>query len=62
MMSPIQRDILLDIAAECEARAEKAATEMLAHKRRMLQLRQRAAVLRDMAHQFAEPTVAPSAP
>lgn len=54
MMSPIQREILLDIAAECEARAEKAASEMLAHKRRMLQLRQRATVLRVMAGQFGE--------
>jgi len=62
MMSPIQREILLDLAAECEARAEKAATEMLGHKRRMLQLRQRAAVLREMAQQFAEPSEAPSAP
>ena len=62
MMSPFQREILLDLAAECEARAEKAASEMLGHKRRMLQLRQRAAVMREMAHQFAEPTVPPSAP
>lgn len=62
MMSPIQREILLDIAAECEARAERAATEMLAHKRRMLQLRQRAAVLREMAQQPTEPSEAPSAP
>ena len=44
-----QREMLLEIAAECEAQAEKAATEMLAHKRRMLQMRQRAAVLREMA-------------
>ena len=62
MMSPIQREILLDIAAECEARAEKAASEMLGHKRRMLQLRQRAAVLREMAQQLTEPSEAPSAP
>jgi hypothetical protein len=49
MISAHQREMLLDIAAECEARAEKAATEMLAHRRRMLLLRQRAALLRDMA-------------
>ena len=49
MITPFQRDILLEIAAECEAQAEKAAAEMLAHKRRMLQLRQRAAVLRELA-------------
>lgn len=49
MTTPLQRDMLIEIAAECEARAEKAAAEMLAHKRRMLQLRQRAALLRDMA-------------
>lgn len=48
-MTPMQREIILDIAAECEARAEKAAADMLAHKRRMLQLRQRAVVLREMA-------------
>ncbi len=49
MMTPLQREMLLEIAAECEARAEKAAAEMLAHRRRMLQLRQRAAVLRELA-------------
>ena len=49
MITALQRDILLEIAADCEARAEKAATEMLAHRRRMLQLRQRAAFLREMA-------------
>ena len=49
MTTAHQREMLLEIAAECEARAEKAATEMLAHRRRMLQLRQRAAVLRQMA-------------
>ena len=49
MNTALQREILLEIAAECEARAEKAAAEMLAHRRRMLQLRQRAALLRDMA-------------
>jgi hypothetical protein len=49
MMTAFQRELLLEIAAECEARAEKAAAEMLAHKRRMLQLRQRAAVLRELA-------------
>lgn len=59
MMSPIQREILLEIAAECEARAEKAASEMLAHKRRMLQLRQRAAVLRELAGQADEIPAAP---
>lgn len=48
-MIPFQRDMLLEMAAELEVRAEKAASEMLAHKRRMLQLRQRAAVLRDLA-------------
>ena len=49
MTTALQREMLLEIAAECEARAEKAAAEMLAHRRRMLQLRQRAAVLRQMA-------------
>ena len=49
MNTALQREMLLEIAAECEARAEKAATEMLAHRRRMLQLRQRAAVLREIA-------------
>lgn len=49
MMTAFQRDMLLEIAADCEARAEKAASEMLAHKRRMLVLRQRAAVLRELA-------------
>ena len=48
MISALQREMLLEIAAECEARADKAATEMIAHRRRMLQLRQRAAVLRQM--------------
>ena len=48
-MIPFQRDTLLEMASELEARADKAASEMLAHKRRMLQLRQRAAVLRDLA-------------
>lgn len=48
-MIPFQRDMLLEMAAELEVRAERAASEMLAHKRRMLQLRQRAAVLRDLA-------------
>ncbi len=48
MISAHQREMLLEIAAECEARAEKAAAEMLAHRRRMLQLRQRAALLRQM--------------
>ena len=47
-MTAFQRDILLEIAAECEARAEKAAAEMLGHKRLMLLLRQRAAVLREL--------------
>ena len=49
MMTAFQRDILLEIAAECEAQAEKAAAEMLGHKRLMLLLRQRAAVLRELA-------------
>ncbi len=48
MTTALQREMLLEIAAECEARADKAATEMLAYRRRMLQLRQRAAVLRQM--------------
>jgi len=59
MMTGFQRDMLLEIAAECEARAETAASEMLAHKRRMLILRQRAAVLRELAGQADE---TPSAP
>ena len=42
MMTAFQRDMLLEIAAECEARAEKAAAEMLGHKRSMQLLRQRA--------------------
>ena len=49
MMTTLQHEILLEIAAEWEEQAEKAATEMLLHKRRMLHLRQRAAVLREMA-------------
>lgn len=49
MMTPIEREILLDLAAECEAEAGKAASGMLAQKRRMQQLRQRAAVLRELA-------------
>ena len=48
-MTPFQRDMLLEIAAECEAQAEKAAAEMLGHKRSMLLLRQRATVLRELA-------------
>lgn len=48
-MTPFQRDMLLEIAAECEAQAEKAAAEMLGHKRSMLLLRQRAAALRELA-------------
>lgn len=60
MMGAIERDMLLEIAAECEAEAERAATEMLAHKRRMLQLRQRAAVLREMAGSASE-TAGPAA-
>ena len=59
MMSPILREILLDIAAECEARAERAASEMLANKRRMLQLRQRAVVLRELAGQVGGTPAAP---
>lgn len=57
-MIPFQRDTLLEMAAELEARADRAASEMLAHKRRMLQLRQRAAVLRELT-QPAEPDPAP---
>jgi hypothetical protein len=57
-MSPFERDVLLEMAAELEARADKAASEMLAHKRRMLQLRQRVAVLRELASQ-PEPDSAP---
>ena len=49
MTTALQRETILEIAAECEARAEKAAADMLAHRRRMLQLRQRAALLRQMA-------------
>jgi hypothetical protein len=49
MMTAFQRELLLEIAAECEARAEKAAAEMLDHKRSMQLLRQRAAVLRELA-------------
>lgn len=59
MMTGFQRDMLLEIAAECEARAEKAASEMLAHKRRMLQLRQRAAVLRELAGPADEAPASP---
>lgn len=62
MMTPMQREIILDIAAEFDARAEKAAAEMLAHKGRMLQLRQRAVVLREMAGPEPDnhgPTAAP---
>ena len=57
-MSPFERDVLLEMAAELEARADKAASEMLAHKRRMLQLRQRAVVLRELAG-LPEPDPAP---
>lgn len=57
-MIPFQRDMLLEMAAELEVRAEKAAAEMLAHKRRILQLRQRAAVLRELAGP-QEPDLAP---
>ena len=49
MMTPFQREMVLEIAAECEAQAEKAAAAMLGHKRSMLLLRQRAAVLRELA-------------
>lgn len=58
MMTAFQREMLLEIAADCEARAEKAASEMLVHKRRMLVLRQRAAVLRQLAG-APEPDPAP---
>lgn len=61
-MTPVRRETLLEIAAECEARAGKAAADRLAHKRRMLQLRQRAAVLREMASpqaDYRDPTAAP---
>jgi hypothetical protein len=57
-MIPFQRDMLLEMASELEVRAEKAASEMLAHKRRMMILRQRAAVLRDLAD-LPEPDPAP---
>ena len=49
MMTAFQRDMLLEIAADCEAQAEKAAAEMLGQKRSMLLLRKRAAVLRELA-------------
>ena len=62
MISAHQREMLLEIAAECEARAEKAAAEMLAHRRRMLQLRQRAAFLREMAGAKPDGPEAPAAP
>lgn len=62
MISAHQREMLLEIAAECEARSEKAAAEMLAHRRRMLQLRQRAALLRDMAGADENPREPPDAP
>ncbi len=62
MTTPLQREMLLEIAAECEARAEKAAAEMLAHRRRMLQLRQRAAVLRQMATAEGAPPGTAGAP
>ena len=39
MMTAFQREMLLEIAADCEAQAEKAAAEMLGHKRSMLLLR-----------------------
>ena len=48
-MTPFQRDMILEIGAECEAQAEKAAAEMLGHTRSMLLLRQRATVLRELA-------------
>ena len=62
MITALQRDILLEIAAECEARAEKAAAEMLGHRRRMLQLRQRAALLREMAGADEAPVEPSEAP
>ena len=49
MMTAFQRDMILEIAADCEAQAEKAAAEMLGHKRSMQLLRQRATVLRELA-------------
>ena len=49
MMTAFQRELLLEIATDCEVRAEKAAAEMLDHKRSMQLLRQRAAVLRELA-------------
>jgi len=49
-------------AAECEAEAENAAAKMLAHKRRMLLLRQRAAVLREMTGPGPEAERSPAAP
>lgn len=62
MITGLQRDILLEIAAECEARAQKAAAEMMAHRRRMLQLRQRAALLCEMAGADEAPREPPDAP
>ena len=62
MIAGPQRDMLLEIAAECEARAEKATADMLAHRRRMLHLRQRAALLREMAGAGEAPREPPDAP
>lgn len=61
-MTAFEREVLLEIAAECEVLAEKAASDMLAHKRRMLQLRQRAAVLRGLAGSEPETSGPPPAP
>ena len=58
MMTPFLRDMLLEIAADCEAQAEKAAAEFLSHKRRMLLLRQRAAVMREMVGLEPDPSAA----
>jgi hypothetical protein len=54
--------MLLEIAAECEAEAERAAAEMIAQKRRMQLLRQRAAMLREMSGSGSEPTGPANAP
>ena len=60
-MTPIEREILLELAAECEAEAESAATGMLSYKRRMQQFRQRAIVLRELAAREADSQGPPAA-
>jgi hypothetical protein len=62
MMATLHRETLLEIAAECEARAEKAAADMLVHRRRMLQLRQRAALLREIVGANEAPVEPSEAP